>query len=110
MLSGPTKSREELEREAAAEFGQAVSPSMEMLRAAVPDANSPEEAWKAIESKLGPAMKDPDAQLPDHPIYSGDALVYQQLRRHYGRPHIGGSFRRGWSPGSGGGMPPILGS
>lgn len=110
MLTGPTPSREQLEREAAMEFGQVVSPSMEMLKAAVPEANSPEEAWKAIESRLGPAPRDPEAELPDHPIYDGDALVYQQLRRHYGRPHIGSSFRRGWTPGGGGGMPPILGA
>ncbi len=110
MLTGPTPSREELERQAAMEFSQVVSPSMEMLKAAVPEANSPEEAWRAIESKLGPAPKDPEAELPEHPIWQGDALVYQQLRRHYGRPHIGGSFRRGWSPGGGGGMPPILGA
>ena len=110
MVTAPEPSREELARQAAIEFGQAVAPSMDLLKAAVPEASSPEEAWRIIEGRLGKPIKDPDAQLPDHPIYSGDTLVYHQLRRHYGRPHDGGSFQRGWQPGGSGGMPPILGA
>ena len=109
MVTESTPSREELEREAAIEFNQALAPSMDLLRAAVPDASSPEEAWRAIESKLGTPLSDPEPELPIHPVYQGDALVYQQLRRHYGRTSPAGSFRRGWSPNEGGSMPPILG-
>lgn len=108
LLTESTPSREEAEREAAAEFNQALAPSMDLLRAAVPDASSPEEAWRTIESKLGQPLNDPDAQIPRHPVWSDDALVYQQLKRHYGRTSPAGSFRQGWSPGSG--LPPMLGS
>jgi hypothetical protein len=107
MLTESPPSREDAEREAAAEFNQALAPSMDLLRAAVPDASSPEEAWRTIESKLDQPLQDPDAKLPTHPVWQGDALVYQQLRRHYGRTSPAGSFRQGWSPGSG--LPPMLG-
>ena len=109
LLTENPVSREEAEREAAMEFNQSIAPSMDLLKAAVPDASSPEEAWRAIEGRLGQPIRDPDAALPDHPVYQGDALVYQQLRRHYGRTSPGGSFRRGWDPGDRGGLPPILG-
>lgn len=107
MLTAPPPSRQEAEREAAMEFEQAAAPAMELLRAAVPDASSAEEAYRAIESRLGPPVKDPTPELPDHPQYSGDTLVYHQLRRHYGRTSPSGSFRQGWSPGDR--LPPILG-
>lgn len=109
LLTTTPTSREEAEREAAMEFDQAVAPSMERLRAAVPDASSAEEAWRAIESRLGPPSTDPDPELPSHPVYTGDTLVYHQLRRHYGRPAPAGSFRLGWSPGEQGGLPPATG-
>ncbi len=107
LLKSRPPDREQLEREAAAELYQAVSPALELLQATVPEASSPEEAQRALESKLGPVRPDPDAQLPSHAVYKGDALVYQQLRRHYGQPAQGGSFRRGWSPGEG--LPSMLG-
>ena len=107
LLSAPSTNREEAEREAAAEFDQAAAPSMELLKAAVPEASSPEEAWRAIESRLGPSLEDPMPDLPDHPQYSGDTLVYHQLRRHYGRTSPAGSFRQAWSPADR--VPPMLG-
>lgn len=110
MVTAAPPSREELQREAAAEFNQAMAPSMDLLQAAVPEATSAEEAWKTIESKLGQPLQDSDAELPDHPLYSGDTLVYYQLRRHYGRTSPAGSFRAGWTRGGGGGLPPILGA
>lgn len=99
-LSENFPSRQELEQDAAAELTAAIAPSLEMLRDAAPNAASPEDAYRQIESKLDPGPpRDMDAELPQHPIYSGDALVYQQLRRHYGSPHAGGSFWRSWFPG-----------
>jgi hypothetical protein len=103
----PSTNREEAEREAAEAVDQALAPSMDLLRAAVPDSSSPEEAWRTIESKLGREVRDPDPQLPNHPVYSGDALVYKQLQRHYGRTSPAGSFRQGWSRGQS--LPPMLG-
>lgn len=109
-LNAPAPRREELEIEGAAELNRAIAPSMERLKAEVPHASSPEEAWRAIEGELEEPLADPDAEVPSHPVYSGDALVYYQLRRHYGSPSGAGSFRQGWRPGSGGGsLPPILG-
>lgn len=92
-------SREELAQLAAAELFAALAPSYDLLHAEVPEAASPEDAQHRIASQLGPAPSDMDAAIPDHPIWKGDALVYQQLKRHYGKPHQGSSFARGWSPG-----------
>ena len=100
-LSDRMPSREEMEREAAAELEAAVAPSWNLLRREVPDATSPADAERKIEAKLGPAPPDVDAGIPSHPIYSGDALVYKQLRRHYGAENPGGSFWRSWHPLSG---------
>ncbi|MEW6154765.1 MAG: hypothetical protein AB1673_12345 [Actinomycetota bacterium] len=101
-LSEDGPSRQELEQMAAAELFAALAPSYDLLHAEVPDAASPDDAVRKIESKLGPAPSDTDADLPSHPIWQGDALVYQQLKRHYGRPHQGSSFKRSWYPLSGG--------
>ncbi|MDQ4096506.1 MAG: hypothetical protein M3144_01365 [Actinomycetota bacterium] len=98
LLSDDTPSREAMEREAADELFAALRPSYERLRAEVPDATGPEDAQQRIASRLGPAVPDVDAGIPSHPIYSGDALVYYQLRRHYGQVAREGSFRRSWFP------------
>jgi hypothetical protein len=97
-LSDAMPNREEMEREAAAELHAALGPSYERLKAEVPDAGSPDEAQQRIESRLGPSVPDVDAGIPSHPLYSGDALVYYQLRRHYGQTAREGSFRRSWYP------------
>jgi hypothetical protein len=102
-------SREQLEREAAAELQAALAPSYDLLLGSVPGASSPEEAQRAIEAKLGPPVPDRDPGIPEHVQWTGDALVYQQLRRHYGDPDPGGSFRRSWFPGGDSGVPPMLG-
>lgn len=107
-LNAPAPRREELEIEGAAELNRAIAPSMERLKAEVPHASSPEEAWRTIESELEEPVPDPDAEVPQHPVYSGDALVYYQLRRHYGSPSGAGSFRQGWRPGSGTASRPSL--
>jgi hypothetical protein len=97
-LSDRMPSREEMEREAAAELDAALAPSWNLLRREVPDASSPADAEQRIEARLGPAPPDVDAGIPSHPIYTGDALVYKQLRRHYGAENQGGSFWRSWFP------------
>ncbi|MGH9277294.1 MAG: hypothetical protein ACRD12_04210 [Acidimicrobiales bacterium] len=116
-MSNAGPSKDELDRMAAAELGAAIAPSLDLLQMSVPGASSPGEAGQQIEGKLGPSVADRDAGIPSHPIYTGDALVYYQLRRHYGKPHAGGSFQRSWYPGGGSGgggatgaLPPMLGS
>jgi hypothetical protein len=54
-LSDRLPNRQEMEREAAAELTAAIAPSLDLLRRDVPDAASPDDAYRAIESKLGPA-------------------------------------------------------
>lgn len=99
----PGPSREQMEREAADELMAALTPSYQLLRNEVPDAASPDDAQRKIEGQLDRLVPDNDHELPNHPIYQGDALVYYQLRRHYGSPHPGGTFRRSWFPMLGGG-------
>ena len=99
MADGP--SRQEMEQIAAAELFQALAPSYDLLHAEVPDAASPEDAQHRIAAQLGPHPRDMDAAIPDHRTWKGDALVYTQLKRHYGKPHQGSSFARGWFPGQG---------
>src|SRR5213593_4591365 len=48
--SGPSK--DELDRMAAAELGAAIAPSLDLLQMSVPGASSPDDAHRAIESKL----------------------------------------------------------
>lgn len=98
-MSDALPNRQQMEQEAAAELTAAMAPSLDLLRRDVPNAASPDDAYRAIESKLGPAPKDIDAELPRHPIYKGDALVYTQLKRHYGDTSAVGSFWRSWQPG-----------
>jgi len=97
-LEDSAPSRQEMEQVAAAELFQALAPSYDLLHEAVPDAASPEDAQRRIESQLGAHPNDIDSAIPGHPIWKGDALVYQQLKRHYGRPHKGSSFARSWYP------------
>lgn len=98
-MSDALPNRQQMEQEAAAELTAAMAPSLDLLRRDVPNAASPDDAYRAIESKLGPAPRDHDAELPRHPIYKGDALVYSQLKRHYGDTSPLGSFWRSWNPG-----------
>lgn len=109
MLTATPSSREEAEREAAMEFDRATARSMQLLTEAVPEASSPEEAWRALERGVGPPAAEPAPELPSHPQYSGDTLVYHQLRRHYGQPSAAGSFGWGWRPGDGERVPPMVG-
>ena len=97
-LNATTRSRQEIEAEAAAELHAALAPSFQLLHQEVPDSANPDDAQQRITQQLGAAPPDSDAELPKHPIYSGDALVYYQLRRHYGNPHPGGTFHRTWYP------------
>lgn len=84
--------RDELEREAAAELNAALTPSYDLLHKEMPDAASPDDAQQRIAGTLGRIIVDNDAALPRHPVYSGDTLVYTQLKRHYGMIQPGNSL------------------
>ncbi|MCA1847269.1 MAG: hypothetical protein LC792_29590, partial [Actinobacteria bacterium] len=56
LYEGP--SRAQMEQEAAAELQAALATSYNLLKAEVPDAGSPDEAQRKIESQLGRAIPD----------------------------------------------------
>ncbi len=103
-LGRETRSREQLMQAGAEDLMAALAGSYNLLHAEVPDSSSPDDAQRKIEQQLGNYDRDVDAELPDHPIYQGDTLVYHQLRRHYGmiqpgntQGRLGGLLRRGES-------------
>ena len=93
-LKGETRSREQLMQAGAEDLMQALAGSYSLLHAEVPDSASPDDAQRKIEQQLGKYDADIDAELPGHPIYQGDTLVYYQLRRHYGMVQPGNTQGR----------------
>lgn len=100
-LGAETRSREQLMQEGAEELMAALQGSYGLLHAEVPDSMSPDDAQRKIASQLDRYDSDNDADVPNHPIYQGDTLVYYQLRRHYGlvqpgntQGRLGGLLRR----------------
>lgn len=77
-------SREAAEAEAARELQMAANPSMSLLVSTVPGSGSPDDAYRKIESSLGSMVPDPDGEVPRHPLWSDDTVVFYHLRRHFG--------------------------
>jgi hypothetical protein len=88
-LYGPPgeQSAAERQRIAEAEFQAAIAPALDLLVAAVPEAQSPQEAARALEARLGEYTPDPG---PGAYVY-GDAfdadarVYYRLLKRDYER-------------------------
>ena len=78
-------SREERDRQAALEFEQAVAPVMDLLKASVPEASSPDEAARAWESRVGELRPDPGAgaYVPGDRFDREARVYYRLLRRDY---------------------------
>ena len=76
---------EERDRVAAAEFEQAIAPVMELMRAAVPEASTPEEAARILDQNQGEITPDPQGGSYVHgDAFDRDARVYYRLlRRDY---------------------------
>ena len=76
---------EERDRIAAEEFQQAIEPVMEYMRAAVPEASSPEEAARILAENQGEITPDPQGGSYLHgDAFDRDARVYYRLlRRDY---------------------------
>jgi len=93
--------RDELERQAEADFRAAIAPSLEALRELVPDASGPEEAMQVLAERQGEALVDEEgANLASRDIYRNETSVYYRIRTHFDKPPrrgIGG----GWRPPSG---------
>ena len=76
---------EERDRIAAEEFQQAIEPVMEYMRAAVPEASTPEEAARLLAENQGEITPDPNGGSYVHgDAFDRDARVYYRLlRRDY---------------------------
>ena len=104
----------ERERVAAMEFEQAIAPVMELMRASVPEASTPEEAARILAANQDEITPDPQGGAYVHgDAFDADARVYYRLlRRNYeknprpsqGRtvsPHLHGTYgkltgTKGW--------------
>lgn len=78
-------SASDLERQAAAEWDEAVKPVMELLHQSVPEAGSPEEAARILAERQAPYNPDPAGGEWVHgDAFDRDARVYYRLlRRDY---------------------------
>ena len=76
---------EERDRVAAQEFEQAIAPVMDLMRAAIPEASSPEEAERILAQNQGEITPDPQGGAYIHgDAFDADARVYYRLlRRDY---------------------------
>jgi hypothetical protein len=76
---------EERDRVAQEEFEQAIAPVMEYMRAAVPEASTPEEAARILSENQGEITPDPQGGSYVHgDAFDKDARVYYRLlRRDY---------------------------
>jgi hypothetical protein len=99
-------SREELERQAEADFRAAIAPGLEGLREAVPDASSPDEAMQALEARQGEHLPDPEgANLSQRDIYRNEASVYYRIRNHFDLPRRRVGWGEPWRPPPAGAQP-----
>ena len=76
---------EERDRQAAQEFEQAIAPVMELMRAAIPEASTPEEAARILEANQGEITPDPQggAYVPGDAFDADARVYYRLLRRDY---------------------------
>ena len=77
----------ERDRIAAMEFEQAISPVMELMRAAVPGAETPDEAARILAENQGEITPDPQggAYVPGDAFDEDARVYYRLLRRDYER-------------------------
>jgi hypothetical protein len=84
MFSGETTAAER-DRVAAEEFAQAIAPVMEYMRAALPDASTPEEAARLWAENQGEITPDPQggSYVPGDSFDRDARVYYRLLRRDY---------------------------
>ncbi len=75
----------ERERVAAMEFEQAIAPVMELMRASVPEASTPEEAARILSANQEDIPPDPHggAYIPGDAFDADARVYYRLLRRDY---------------------------
>ena len=82
LLFSGEKTPEERDRIAAEEFEQAIAPVMEYMRAANPDASTPEEAARIWAENQGEITPDPQGgSFVNGDAFDRDARVYYRLLR-----------------------------
>jgi len=76
---------DERERQAARDWEQILAPAMDLMRAAVPDANTPEDAARILSENQGEITPDPEGgAFVRGDAFESDARVYYRLlRRDY---------------------------
>lgn len=81
------QSPQERDRIAAIEFEQAISPVLDMMRAAVPGASTPEEAARILGENQGEITPDPKggSYVPGDAFDADARVYYRLLRRDYER-------------------------
>jgi hypothetical protein len=79
------QSADERDRIAAMEFEQAINPVLEMMRAAVPGANTPEEAARILSENQGEITPDTKggSYVPGDAFENDARVYYRLLRRNY---------------------------
>ena len=84
MFSGETTAAER-DRVAAEEFEQAIAPVMEYMRAAIPEASTPEEAARIWAENQGEITPDPKggSYVPGDSFDHDARVYYRLLRRDY---------------------------
>jgi hypothetical protein len=95
----PPPSRDELARQAEADFQAAIAPSLQGLREVVPDASSPEEAKRALEEREAEIEFPSDTEgerMKQSDIYRTEATVHKRIEKQMilprGRPGWGRPF------------------
>ena len=100
----PPPSREELERQAEADFQAAIAPSLEPLREVVPDASSPEEARRALEEREAGIEFPTDTEgerMWANDIFKTEATVHQRIQKQMERPRGRVGWGKPWEPPAG---------
>ena len=85
LLFSGEQTPEERDRIAAQEFEQAIAPVMDYMRAAVPEASTPEEAARILSENQGEITPDPQggSYVPGDAFDEDARVYYRLLRRDY---------------------------
>ncbi len=85
LLFSGEQTPEERDRIAAQEFEQAIAPVMDYMRAAVPEASTPEEAARILSENQGEITPDPQggSYVPGDAFDADARVYYRLLRRDY---------------------------
>lgn len=78
-------SAEERDRQAQTEFEAAIAPVMDLMRSAVPEASTPEDAARILSENQGEITPDPQggAYVPGDAFEADARVYYRLLRRDY---------------------------